>query len=232
MHPDLASLLRYARRYPGDATAHRAIADWLEENGDDDALARARFIRVQLEMADEPFQSPRWMELCQERGAQWDDHLQYWYGGFIDVPGITGAFFSYSMLRLFLDTSILRFGLDRLPSLADWNWVDRLVCEGPTWRGPAARHLAVSSVFADLPELAIHGAYLYDGVVQRFARNPATSGLRWLSLRNCALEENADNDLANSEYLAGLRELVLSGCKITPLGRWRLKERFGDRVKF
>ena len=65
MHPDLASMLRYARQYPEDVTAHRVIADWLEENGDENGRVRARFIRVQLEMADEPFQSPRWMELCQ-----------------------------------------------------------------------------------------------------------------------------------------------------------------------
>jgi len=139
MHPDLASLLHYARQYPGDATAYRVIADWLEENGDDDGRARARFIRAQFEMDDEPLNSRRYVELRHESEDLRREHLHDWLGKFADVPGVTGAFFAYGMMRPFLDSGVLRYGLDRLPTLADWPWVDRLVCEGPTWRAVLPR---------------------------------------------------------------------------------------------
>jgi uncharacterized protein (TIGR02996 family) len=232
MHPDLASLLRYARQFPGDVTAHRVIADWLEENGDDDDRARARFIRIEFEMAGEPLNSLRYAELRDESEALRRAHLHRWLGTYAGIPGITGVFFDYGMMRPFLDEVILRFGLAQLPKLADWPWIDRLVFEGPTWRGPSAREMATSRVFADLPEMAVHGADLSHGTVTLLAGNPAASGLRTLILLDCALDEWAPDSLAGSEHLAGLGELVLTGSQVARSGRQLLEQRFGDRVKF
>src|ERR1700733_7843414 len=49
--PELVSLLQTAKQPAEDATTRLIVADWLEEHGGPDDLARAAFIRLQMRVA-------------------------------------------------------------------------------------------------------------------------------------------------------------------------------------
>src|SRR5262245_1119832 len=225
MHPDLASLLLYAKQYPDDDTARLIVADWLEENGDQDGRERARYLRLQLEHAAEPRNSDRRARLDEETRALRLRHLHYWLGPFADVPGVAGGEFERGLLRLVLTGEVLSYGLERLASLPEWGWVDGVIHHGE-WKGRFPKELVASPILAGLRHLFFLNADLSDGGVETLAGNPAASGLLTLSLRNCIVDATAADSLVGSEHLAGLRSLVL-GCLIAPEGRQRLKERFG-----
>jgi uncharacterized protein (TIGR02996 family) len=228
MHPDLASLLHYARRFPDDDAARRVIADWLEENGDQDGRARADFFRLQLDLAAEPDPERR-DRLADEAERLRRQHLHYWLGPFVEVPGVVGARFERGMLWLELTGGVLGYGLERLAALPEWAWVEGVVCEG--WDNPLAGELAGSPTLAGLRHLVAHHADLSSGGVERLGGNPAAAGLLTLDLAYCRWARESDLDaLAGSEPLAGLRRLVLVGAWVTPRHWRQLRERFGERV--
>src|SRR5690348_16398358 len=75
MQTEAEAFLQRIRAYPDDDTPRLIFADWLEEQGDEAAAARAKFIRVQIALArldedaagDEP--PPRRSERASARAA-------------------------------------------------------------------------------------------------------------------------------------------------------------------
>jgi uncharacterized protein (TIGR02996 family) len=60
-----------------------AYADWLEERGGEADVARAEFIRVQIEQARLPKDDPRQGELRVRAGTLWKRHGRAWFGPFL-----------------------------------------------------------------------------------------------------------------------------------------------------
>src|SRR5439155_16686565 len=107
-----------------------------------------------------------------------------------------------------------------------------LVGEGPQWRGAFARRLLGSPDLAGLRVLAVVGGNLSHGAVDVLAGNPAIADLLMLGLLDCTLDRTAGASLAGSEYLRGLRNLVLRGSTIPEPFQAMLRERFGEGAHF
>src|SRR5262249_26439210 len=84
MHPELAALLREARRRPDGDPARLVLADWLEEHGDDGERDWARFLRLQAQLAAmRPYQPER-AALATEAAPLLAAHEAEWLGGLAD----------------------------------------------------------------------------------------------------------------------------------------------------
>lgn len=87
LSPDLLALLSGCRAAPADDTPRLVLADWLDENADaagmpaDDARARARLIRVQVELARPTFDTSRAQQLRAEEAGLLRDSAADWLGG-------------------------------------------------------------------------------------------------------------------------------------------------------
>ena len=86
---DRQALLLAAIANPAEDTPRLALADWLEEHGDEHERARAELIRLQCELARivEPAPSPPTLQLqarCEDLRNQ---HLRAWLGPLWDITG-------------------------------------------------------------------------------------------------------------------------------------------------
>ncbi len=86
MNPDLVALLAGCRAAPADDTPRLVLADWLDENADasgldpDDARARARLVRVQVELARPAFDTSRVVQLRSEQSRLLSANAERWLG--------------------------------------------------------------------------------------------------------------------------------------------------------
>ena len=75
-------LLAAIREQPGDDLARMAYADWLEETGDRD---RGEFVRVQLQLDQQPTRSARAGELAVAAEGLLVEHERRWLGEWADL---------------------------------------------------------------------------------------------------------------------------------------------------
>ena len=230
MHPDLASLLRYAREYPDDDTVRLVVADWLEENGDLDGRERARFIRLQLELASEKFDFLTVQQVEAEARELRLRHLHYWLGEFTEVPGVRGAEFERGLMRLRVGLGILDH-LGTLPELADWAFVDGLICVGgwSEWSRRSREDSPVpphrSPTLAGLNYLSIQGIDSPPGILASLGSNPAAADLLEIVQSGGVLHEEAATALVSSPHLARLRTVTMSSVTVPRSCQHRLRER-------
>ena len=99
-------LLAYCNAYPDDDLAHRAYADWLEEQGDD---ARSEFVRLQLDRAllwdGHPDDEDLWdrdRALVARHGAGWRAELPAYVRDNASFPVDAGISFHCAVIGFLL----------------------------------------------------------------------------------------------------------------------------------
>jgi uncharacterized protein (TIGR02996 family) len=99
--------------------------------------------------------------------------------------------------------------------------------------GPeGAEALAFSACLPRLAHLFINYNRLGDAGASAFAASPARSALRELDLRHCEVRTEGARALADSPHLDGLELLWLGGNRIQLEALKRLRQRFGEGVRF
>jgi uncharacterized protein (TIGR02996 family) len=225
--------------HPADDAPRLIYADWLEEQGDEARLARARFIRIQIERSQLPVDAPRY-ELLRARegrllgqyGDPWRHQLprlqgvswQRFWRGFVSGADVyrwkffrefADAFFAATPIQFL---HILSMNAANCLELVHSPYLDRLlglilVDNGITEVG--LRALAACPALANLRSLII-GNY-----GQLFSSDPVVAP---------RLSETGAEALAESPYLAGLTKLSVAYNDISEQAALILTQRFGDRL--
>jgi uncharacterized protein (TIGR02996 family) len=179
---------------PAEDTHRLAYADWLEERGDPAALARAEFIRVQVELARLPPDDARGPELRKREKKLWEANHSAWlesvprslrrpdlrfHRGFLEEMHFTPA----ALLR-HGDALFRQHPLQRV-------WLER------TLTAKEASELGVRPFLARWTALGIDGGWTF---YTPYSSLSAPFG-----------EPNALRVLLSTPYLSGLRVLTLAG---------------------
>lgn len=203
------SFLRAITSSPDDLSLRLIYADWLEEHGDENDRARARFIRMEVELTELDENSSRHEELSDQTWNLWQAHNELWTADLIkvvDEVDETRAGFPYAVTTTasqFLRNHELIFELAPIQSL--------LVLK-------ARRHLPALSQCPGLEQLRILQFYQDDGEpfsvtyagARRLAESPFVANLEELKLDWQNLGPAGAIALAESPNLGNLKRLDLS----------------------
>ena len=234
-----AAFLRAIAETPDDDLTRLAYADWLEENGDDDQLARAELIRVQCELERLPEWDRRRAPLMKRARAILRGHGRAWLAplmkrgmpkkwtfrrGFVEHVTMSASAFAMKneklvatapMLRsaTFVDASNEIDGLLGTPLLARLTEIDlnRMCSCGTCPIDEEQRELFASPLIAGLRVLNLEENRIDDETAQALAASPHVANLRRLSLAENRIGEAGMRAIATSPHLAGLTHLDLSG---------------------
>lgn len=189
---DRDALTRAVCATPDDDTPRLILADWLDENGDAPDRLRARFIRVQCEMAHTEEQAPAWRKLYAEERKL--------------LGTLKGR---HTALTAHLDKRTTGFGYER-------GFVGRVTVFAKRFLAEADRF------FADDPIQTVKFVKLTSrsGSVPTsdLFSSPKLAPLRTLDLSGSGIGPVELGKLATAENLAGLKTLVLSENPLTPHG--------------
>lgn len=197
MTPDLPALVGFIRDHPEDDAPRLALADWLAENGRDEAeRARGEFVRLQCRLARLRPDDPAVETLrLRERSLQ-ETHQRSWLGdwaAWVVRPDAREHWFRRGLLR---------------PWVTGTLWLDALPAESPAW---------------DL----VDGLQVLDPSVEDVIRLAASPVLGWLNALalgpdswtgNAEIGDDGARALAASPHLGRLRSLELSDTAIGPTG--------------
>lgn len=84
---DDEALIRAIAEQPDEDTPRLALADWLDERGGEANVARAEFIRIQVELARAPDAAAQ-AELRRREAELWVLHRHAWRESLPDAPGV------------------------------------------------------------------------------------------------------------------------------------------------
>ncbi len=213
---------------PGEDTHRLAYADWLEERGDPAALARAEFIRTQIELARLPKNDRRARDLRRREKQLWRENRSAWLEavpgglrsryltfqrGFLETIRLSAAdlllhgddlFRRHPLQRVWLDRAVTA---EEASALAARPFLARLtgltVGQKVTFYGPFAR------IFGTLADAEAQRALL---------GSPHLSGLKELSLAASGLGSGGAAVLAACPLLGRLTALDLSYCLLRDAG--------------
>ncbi len=239
MTPDDAFLADIIE-HPDDDTPRLVYADWLDDHGQP---APAEFIRVQIALANLPWDDARWPALKAREEELLSRHEADWRGsvgaglvhrvyrrGFVEGVRIQARTFMACFGDLF------RLGPIRQLSLLEVQpyFASLLQASGHQLVTRAALSLFCSPKLAGLTHLELGGNGLGDPEAEVIAASPYLAGLLRLGLEDNQIGEAGLHALANAPYLGQLAALDLSGNPLDPdgPGMRALRERFGDRVYF
>lgn len=217
--------------HPDDDAPRLVYADWLDDRGEAD---RAEFIRLQIEQARLPADSPRGAALARREGelrgsgeAAWRDSLPRLEGvtweefrrGFVESVFVATvetflahaeAIFAAAPVRsvqvgMVADADAARLaGSPHLARLRELN-----LGNNPAVGPVGVRALALSPHLAGLQALLLHYNAMGDAAVAELAASPHLGALEELYLSGNLLGDPAVIALANSPRLPRLRELDL-----------------------
>jgi len=190
--PDDPAFIRMIAAVPDDDAPRLVYADYLEETGDPAKMARAEFIRVQIEMARLVPDTPRWIELWEREvtllNSAWEwlrelpafDEMKY--GGFVR------GFVEHISAPAELLPRELRHILDTVP-------LRELIVENLTPRG--AKRLARCEDLDEVPELTLSDAMTIEAVEHFLVRGPwpRLRRIRILGLRGADPDDERWNDI-------------------------------------
>src|SRR5262245_21876731 len=147
-------LLAAIREQHGDDLARMAYADWLEEIGDPD---RAHFIRLQLELDQQPSRSARAGELAVEAEGLLVQHERHWLGEWAEL------LVNWSFRRGLLDSITIEpeVFLARGAELLETHPLGEVRFVGPAGDaadGEIAEEIVASKAFASVRALDVSGA--------------------------------------------------------------------------
>jgi uncharacterized protein (TIGR02996 family) len=216
--PELLALLQAAKEQPEDDTPRLVLADWLEENGDEEDAARAELIRLQCRLDCLGAEDP-------ERGAlgrrvnDLQRHLLTVLRQQIPASVCPNVSFRRGLLGLGwrnVEGFVTRAA--KLAGTETWAWVESLQLGGI--RGhreqrrthtplEALRYLAGVELLATLSELSLSGCLLGNERVGALAASPYLIGLRALDLTGCGLSGSGVAAL-DAPTFSRLRQLHLA----------------------
>ena len=234
-----AAFLNAIAETPDDDLTRLAYADWLEENGGDDELARAELIRVQCESERLPEWDRRRAPLLKRARAIIRGHGRDWLAplmkrgmpkkwtfrrGFVEHVTMSASSFAMKNEKLFAAAPMLRSatfsdasneidGLLGTPLLDRLTEIDlnRMCSCGTCPIDDEQRLLFASPLIAGLRVLRLQENRIDDETAQALAASPHVASLRMLDLSWNRIGEAGVRALAASPYLAGLTHLDLSG---------------------
>jgi uncharacterized protein (TIGR02996 family) len=205
---DRDALFRAVPEYPDEDTPRLALADWLDEHGGPADRARARFIRLQCDLARADAYTPARRDLVREAAALRDTHGKDW-GAFPE--GLVVA---------------VRFGRGFVEEVTAYS--KRFVADGAEL---FAAHPVRAVKFVDMtggrgaappadlfacPQLArlrsadFSGRPVDDAFAAELARSPHLTGLRRLGLHRSSLTPKGLRSVLEAANLPNLTELDLS----------------------
>jgi uncharacterized protein (TIGR02996 family) len=202
------------RAAPDDDFPRMIYADWLEDNGGDEAeRARGRFIRLQCQAEKLPENSAERNDLTRQAAALEKKHARAWLGLLAEIRGtdsqtpfrrglplhlfVTPGKFVNRKVQATLRQSMVRAG------------VLRLVLYGSTKR-PGL--VLASDALNVLSSLDWTDAKLQNDGMQLLARCPHLGGLRALEISKPGCNNQGLAFLAASQGLAAVEEFTLAGC--------------------
>lgn len=254
--PEVLGLLQAAKEAPEEDAPRLILADWLEEHGGPADLARAEFVRAEIELARLPGEDPRRPEWGSRSMKLQARHQGEWLG---PLYKLASCWFWRGLLSIEIRPGQLfsRVVTDWMEG-EDAAWLTGLRVNGLTMHG--ARRLARRPFLAGITSLGVRGDlgdagvvalaasphlsslrclelgsnYLQDAGVQALASSPHLANLTRLSLSFTAVGSPGAATLANSPHLDRLADLDLTANGSLPEteGAAALRRRFGDRVRF
>jgi uncharacterized protein (TIGR02996 family) len=209
---DREALTRAVCLNPDEDTPRLVFADWLAENGDDGDKVRARFIRVQCEMAGTEEQAPRWRKLYAEerkllgdlnrRKRLWPERLN---GRTFGSAGYERGFLA--QITVFAKRFLAE--ADRFYAADPIQTVRFVKLTGRSGSVPTST-LFASPKLAPLRTLDLSGSDLGEIELRYLADAAHLGGLRALVLCENRLTARALERLVASEPLASLAHLDLT----------------------
>jgi uncharacterized protein (TIGR02996 family) len=216
--------------HPDDDTPRLIFADWLEEQGDANSVARAEFIRVQCSLANDRLPAGRranlerraWTFLMQY-GGEWARPVrrlvETWefHRGFIGEVTLWGGTFLPRAARLFRRAPIQHVRLWReeapddgrrfsLPALAESKHLRRLRSldlNDTRLESQDVRALVVSKHLTNLTSLSLAYNRIGDGGIRALAEAPLLGQLMYLDLSHNTIRATGARALAGAlEQLA------------------------------
>src|SRR6185437_3631894 len=188
---------------PDDDTPRLVFADWLEEQGKSVNVARAEFIRLQIELARLPTEDSRRSTLQARGQALLDAHATVWtseLGGLVDGGEYRRGFLEKVTMRA--DTFLTNADtLFRLAPVREIHFHHALTAIG---------RLAQSVHLARLSGLDLSHNLLSDAAVGILAYSPHLQRVRTLDLNNNEIGTSGVRSLVQSPYLHSLTTLNLS----------------------
>ena len=216
------ALLRAVARHPDEDTPRLALADYLDENGRHE---RAEFIRGQVECAATPADSPRRREVAFRCRQLLDAHEKAWLEPVDYVGGEIG--WSRGFVETFLTCpGGLEGGDAKLFDTFPFRrvWLRHLGSQvGALQLIPSDNHITA---------LDLMGNDLNATALKRLAGFRRFPHLRELGLMVNDLRDTAVKVLCGAPFFQRLSLIRLAGNPFTPAARDRLREHFGDRVRF
>ncbi len=206
-----AAFLRMIAETPDDDLTRLAYADWLEENGEGDQLARAELIRVQCESERLPEWDKRRALLLRRAKAIIKEHGRTWQSpmlkkgvprkwtfrrGFVEHVEMGATAFTYAAEKLFEAAPMLRSAT--FPNAS--NEIDELLLF------PFLARL----VEIDLSRMCTCGSCAIDEDQRLLFASPLIAGLRVLRMRENRIDKETAQALAASPHIASLQKLDLS----------------------
>lgn len=235
MQTEAEAFLQRIRAYPDDDAQRLIFADWLDEEGD----PRGRFIRVQLALAELPYDNPARMPLLAEERSLLSAHRDEWETplrrltasgcefrrGFIDELKVESKQFLRHAHEIFAASPVRHIHLldvsESLPAVLQSPYLSRLAAltiHAQHTGEPLARAVARSEHLAGLKRLILTRNRLSDEAAEQLALSPNLANLEELDLSENELGETGARALAASPQLARLRRLELAGNRLGPAG--------------
>jgi uncharacterized protein (TIGR02996 family) len=181
-----------------DDTPRLVYADWLAENGQDD---RAEFVRVQVERARLPEWEAAQVRLRLRERRLLDEHGERWLK---EMPAIKGVRWEGFRRGIVAEVSFTSYEAMRTSAPAVRAAAP---VEAATTHWPRKGEARGGRPIAELRELVLHGRP-WDQEIAWLADSPQLSTLRSLSVLGLTVEDLAR--LAASPHLTGLRTLRLT----------------------
>jgi uncharacterized protein (TIGR02996 family) len=219
-------------RNPDDDTPRLIFADWLEDQGDSESIARSELIRIQCKLAqsgnsiaERAGLQARQDVLLQQHGARWAGAVhrlaRKWafHRGFVDTIEIGAFRFLKWVERLFQLAPIQHLRLFWSPEhriaarLAECSFLGRLVSLDLSQIGldsPPLQALLVSEHLTRLQQMHLYGNRIGGGGVRALLQAPVFAQLTHLDLRHNHLEGASARLLGHAlEELAERGEMVM-----------------------
>jgi uncharacterized protein (TIGR02996 family) len=206
--PEVLAFLSDIKAHPEDDTPRLVLADWLEEHGNEEDLARGEFLRLQCQRARLPPDDPRQQPLREREAELLETHRTAWLGPLQTrvrehtfVRGLCRATFSSQML-----------------THANWSRVSG--CEALAWCDGLTVQRCGRTTFEQLLHIGILAGinclklrtahpHLSPSDVCRLATCPDIANLTDLDLGDNLLGPEGLRNLLDSPYLGRLRGLNL-----------------------
>jgi uncharacterized protein (TIGR02996 family) len=222
--PPLLALLETIKDHPDDDPHRFALADWVEQHGQDDAeRARGHFIRLQCRRARLDPGDPLHEDLEAQERALRRAYMAAWLGGWqpwITRPDNEALWFRRGLLQPWVK-GLQWLELEAVPrGTATWAWVDGLVILDLGCAGDVER-LAASPVLRGMTSLEFGpdswggNSEFGDAGARALASSPHLTRLRSLELGDTDIGPEGFRALVQAPPLRHLTSLKLTGFDCT-----------------